>query len=325
MLFDLQIDDCIKKTQYRKLLFKKNYGIGRSIKNDIVILDREIPLFWKKIKRQGFHYMIDELPNPTKHENKFLISVEYSRFFYIACLIIAASIAYGLYILFNNVNPNSLLEQEVFLPGKSSYGVLNDQELAKLKIKFYFNQNDLDKITDKQLHFSVGNINDTDQLSVFINQQLIGYAQASGFGSWAKEQRLRIPKDIIHKGKNEIHFQLQRKDIHEKKWGVRNIYIEQTVKNTGYDLDEGSIRQYLENFLKLPSPDENDYKRFNTMRLKYKQLKVEKNKNFKPSTLDKLFEAIEYQEEQFFKTKSLVQQRHKQLLEQDNYDDEEYD
>ncbi|MCI5072629.1 hypothetical protein MRY82_06795 [bacterium] len=317
MLFDLQINDRAKNIQYRKILYKKKYSIGRSIKNDLVILDKKIPLFWKTIQRLDLKYTIKDCSKlPQDTSGKFFVSVEYSRFFYIFCVFFSASIAYSLY----RINFKDRLQQipkqhAVFLPLKSAQGVFDDKSQAKTKLKFYFNQNPLSVQTNTYLHFSVGNIEESDLLAVFVNDQLIGYAQNSGRASWGKEQKLTIPQTILKTKKNSLYFKLQRERSEEKKWGVKNVYIDHAPAKTEYDLDVLAIKEYLEDFLTLPKPDAKDYQRVAMIQKKYNVLKVKKNIMLSlSSNLDRMFKKIKAQENQYFKIKALEEKRYGQLI-----------
>lgn len=324
MLFDVQIDDQVKKVQYRKLLFKQEYSVGRSIKNDLVILDKEIPLFWKKIKRVGFKYKIFDKAKQLKNKHKFCINIEYSRLFYLLCIVFSASIAYGLHNYFFSSDLEIAYTQKTYLPTTSAFGVLDDNDHVKQHLKFYFDKDSLSKGIDQYLHFTAGNIYDAGEVEVYVNTQLIGYVQASP-GSWGKEQRLRIPKKIIQQNLNTLDFKLNRLENKDKKWGVRNIYIENKTNNSEYDVGVSEINEYFTEFLKLPSPDATDYKRVLTMQIKYNQLKTKQSPVAGQADIERILKKITTQYAQFLKAQSLERKRHEQLIKHsiDEYGDYE--
>src|SRR5262249_41982583 len=82
-----------------------------------------------------------------------------------------------------------------------------------------------------EFHFSPGNIEAEETVSVDVNRKSIGFLSPC-LGQWGIETRLTAPARLLNKGTNLLEFTWKAATPQKGDWGVRNVYARRLQEET---------------------------------------------------------------------------------------------
>lgn len=124
-------------------------------------------------------------------------------------------------------------QEPVGLPAKGIYGYTRDNDKDHPDKAVFTFETDASNV---ELYYTAGGIDSEKELSILLNDQLIGYAPMAK-GVWGSETVLRLPAKALKK--NEVNFLVfdnRENPPQLKQWAVRNIRISPLAENL-CDLD----------------------------------------------------------------------------------------
>ncbi len=238
MLSELVFHNIAKNKKRYFILGADCYRIGKSLDNDIVLLDADAPPYLGTIEKQDASYILQQNGAYTEINQKKLKLHGYELHIqrhqsWIYALAFGGIFAISL-IFFQWFKESSTHTSPttIQLPARGTYGNINSTGISNLKFEF---QSDNQKYLI--LHYTSGNLAGSTDLQIEINDQFVAYSPASP-DLWNVEQTLYIPKNLVKSGRNIGFFKFTPKQL--APWAVRDIYIEELndepFQQSGIDL-----------------------------------------------------------------------------------------
>jgi hypothetical protein len=248
MLHELVFHHLPKNKKRYFVLSADCYRIGKSLDNDIVLLEADAPPYLGMLEKKDTSYILQrngksiELNHKKFQLHGYELSVLNHQHWVFALAFMAI---FSLALLFfqwtGGMRSNGSLST-IKLPARGTYGNIDSRHISSLEFEF---QSDNSKYL--VLHYTSGNLSSSKDLQIQINDQFVAYSPASP-GLWNVEQAIYIPKNLIKSGLNIGHFKFISKPL--APWAVRDIYIEELneepFQQNGMDLIKTAQKLFRE-------------------------------------------------------------------------------
>jgi len=224
-----------RKNKKRYLVpHSKIYRIGKALDNDIVLLEADAPPYWGTLRKKDGSYVLENKAGSYRLKDEpyelhgYAISViQYRRV--IQGLIFSLVFSLAL-MFFQGFNGSKIaIDDRIKLPARGMHGS-QTQLISSLGFEFQ-------SVSGKYhvLHYTPGNVKESSELQVLINDQFLSFAPASP-GLWNIEQSIYIPKNLIQDGSNHVDYVYSG----QTPWAIRNIYIEE-MDNEPFQQNEDDL------------------------------------------------------------------------------------
>ena len=236
---ELVCEHVAKKKRRYILLSSKMYKIGKSLDNDVVLLDAQVPSYLGSIEKVDGDYVLNAhgclIPlgkhKHLQHGYRFWIR-DYRKVSWSIVGIFIALMSV-LFVQRTMVNRPAKLDSYT-LPARGTYGNTNAKEPMD-HVAFSFENSDQKY---KILHYTSGNIETENDLELLMNGKLFSYATISP-DKWNVESTVVIPQSFLTKH-NSLTFQFRGDS--KQPWAVRDIHIEtsdeQPINQSGLELSK---------------------------------------------------------------------------------------
>lgn len=264
-MFDLEISrreaDRLQVFRRRVPLQKVHVRVGRSLRNDVVLLERGVLPEAGAIVRKGTQVLwyengtslaVSLLRNSVKIGPYRICAKLSPRIWLAGAAILLICISASVLDLQTRKTKAGALTQPIStagipLPARGIFGRQSPDTPNASRIAFHFAQVTPSGVV---LHYSPGHVESPDQLAIILNGKPVGFVPACP-SHWLIEQRLTLSKEQLRKGINEIRFEVQPDSGAESDWGIRDVYVkksmvEEALKEDGKSLFEAANKLFQE-------------------------------------------------------------------------------
>ncbi len=227
---------------------QKRFRVGRSLKNQILLLHPQVPLFAGVVERQGWN--VFWLPHTGGEKVRlrkewvktgpYFLRVRWSSLLRFAVAFLGLSLCSSVFWMTFHSRPvlssSAVRKTDVApqrLPARGEFKRIKGLPRSEsFQIQFQWTQNSLEPL---ELHITPGGISRDTQVQLEVNGTSMAFLDPCPSKSWGREERHFIPTRFLKNGTNQISIKDQGLLEGETRWGVRNVYLNQARRGTTYE------------------------------------------------------------------------------------------
>lgn len=307
MLRELVFHHVSKNKKRYFILGAQSYRIGKSLDNDIVLLEADAPAYLGTLEKKDTSYFWQQkgVHIELNHVKLKLPGYEIRILNHQSWIFaLAFSGIFALALLFFQWSGGMSLRGSISaikLPARGTYGNIDSNCVSSLEFEF---QSDNQKYLI--LHYTSGNLSSSTDLQIQINDQFVAYAPASP-GLWNIEQTLYIPKTLVKNGKNTGYFKFTPKEL--APWAVRDIYIEE-LNEEPFQQDGMDLIKTAQKLFRERGARKGNLVRAQQMIVQAQQFYQQKNESL-PNELNDVLLNIQTEKKQMIQDHKLLIQKYK--------------
>lgn len=233
MWSELEIRFSTKEKLFRRYVWltQSSYHLGKSLESDVLILHSKASKLIGKVQKKGTRYFFESKSQTFQIRIQRLSLWELGIYFFFWLGVAFWGVQGQFQVSSSHIDHHE--NQIISLPARGAYGKLTHKQKSLQKIEFQF-KHEKGKVF---LHYQPGNIQARDQLSLYLNGVLVGFAPVCS-KRWHVEERVPLPSEHIKKGKNKLTFQLNKSQEPNALWGIREVYVTASIKESSFVEDE---------------------------------------------------------------------------------------
>lgn len=276
------------------------YRIGKSLDNDIVLLEAAVPPFLGTLENKNGVYVWSS--SQIECSGYVFTVRNYKIWLRTLSFVVVFLCSFTFFEHFNAFNLTQNFKKTT-LPARGVFGNVNSKKpVQSLKFEFQTHQGRY-----PVLHYTPGNLNGNQDLQIQINGKFLAFVPASP-NRWNVEQTQFIPKGILVNTINVVEFVFLNQTPNS--WGIRDVYIDETSEAPAVL----SGAELIKNAKKLLS--ERNVKKGNLVRAEQLakqagQFYYSKKQNY-PQTLQNLIEKIRAEKVQMINDYQVLIQKYRQ-------------